>query len=259
MRTPARAAVTGLALLAACLEWSPHQLPTDESERDLNRKAVERIVATPVDRLRFAVVGDTQRSFDHAEDVVEALNRRDDIQFVVQMGDFANVGLWLEFREMNEIFSRLDVPYLVVVGVHDLFSNGRAIYEEMFGPRDFAFTHGRVRFVVFDDNSGRHEGGVPDVAWIEAALAPSSDHDRALAFSHVPLGHGGVDAALSPLVEAALAEGGVEISFHSHAHRFEIFERGGLTFVIADSVDHRSYVVVSQGEDGAFDLEKVDF
>jgi hypothetical protein len=108
-----------VAILSGCLEYSPHQLPTDPDEQDLNRKGVERIVSRPVDRLLFAVIGDTQRGFDEAEDVVDAINRRDDIQFVVQIGDFTNVGLWLEYRLMNEIFARLRVPYLVGAAPRD--------------------------------------------------------------------------------------------------------------------------------------------
>jgi 3',5'-cyclic AMP phosphodiesterase CpdA len=251
-----------LALLAVaaagCLEYSPHQLPTDEDERDLNRKAVERILSRPVAGLRFAVVGDTQRSFDETERAVEAINRRDDVQFVVQVGDFTNVGLWLEFRLMNEIFSRLRVPYLVVMGNHDLFGNGRAIYEAMFGPTDFAFTHGRVRFVLFDSVIA-DDGSAPDVAWVAAQLAPSAGHDRALTFSHVAPGEVGFDPALTaPLLEAMVG-GGVDLSMHGHLHRYRPFERGGVRMVIADSVDHLSYLVVSQRADGGFDFEKVDF
>jgi hypothetical protein len=82
-----------LAALAGCLEYSPHQLPTNSDEKDLNRKAVERIVARPVDRLRFAAVGDTQRNFDDAKALVDAINRRDDVQFVIQLGDFTNYAL----------------------------------------------------------------------------------------------------------------------------------------------------------------------
>ena len=79
---------------------------------------------------------------------------------------------------MNEIFARLHVPYLVVVGIHDLIGNGDAIYASMFGPTDFAFTHARVRFVVFDSNSTAHERRtVPDVAWVAEQLAPGPDHD----------------------------------------------------------------------------------
>lgn len=256
-------AVAWMWLLAAagCLEYSPHQLATGEDEQELNRKAVERILAGPAGPLRFAVVGDTQRSFEDAQDAVDALNRRGDVQFVVQVGDFTNVGLWLEYRLMNEIFARLRVPYLVVVGIHDLFGNGRAIYRSMFGPTDFAFTHARTRFVFFDSNSRAHGGGgVPDVGWVAAQLAPGPDHDRALAFAHVAPGQGGAfdETLAQPLIEV-LARGGVDLSLHAHAHRYEAYERGGVRFVLADSVDHRSYLVVSQRPDGGFGFEKVEF
>lgn len=248
--------------VAACLEYSPHQLPTDEGEQDLNRKALARILGQPVERLRFAVVGDTQRGFDEAEEAVASMNARDDVQFVVQVGDFTNVGIWFEWRQMNDIFSRLDVPYLVVVGNHDWFSNGGAIYREMFGPTDFAFTHNRVRFVVFDSASVSHgfDGTVPDVAWVAEQLAPSPDHDRAVALAHIAPGGGSLfdDRLTAPLL-AALAAGGVDLSIHGHAHKFEFYERDGVRILVADSVEHRSYLVVSQRADGGFDFEKVDF
>lgn len=252
----------GLVLAAACLEYSPHQLPTDPDEQDLNRKAVERIVSRPVERLCFAVVGDTQRAFEEAEDLVAALNGRDDVQFVVQLGDFTNLAVWLEFRLMNDVFARLRVPYLVVVGFHDLYGNGGAIFEAMFGPTDFAFTHGRARFVLFDSNSYPHgyDGTVPDVPWIEAALAPDAGHDRAFAFSHIAPGGGEHfdDRLTEPLLKV-LATGGVELSFHGHAHLFDSYERDGVRIVIADSIEHRSFVLVSQRADGGFDFERVEF
>jgi len=254
--------VLALVVLAGCLEYSPHQLPTDESERDLNRKALERILAQPDAPIRFAVVGDTQRGFDEAEDAIRAINRRDDVQFVVQVGDFTNVGIWLEFRRMNEIFARLDVPYLVLIGNHDWFSNGGAIYREMFGPTDFAFTHRRVRFVMFDSNSVSHDfdGTVPDVAWVAEQLAPSTGHDRSLALAHIAPGGGSLfDGSLTAPLLAVLAQAGVDLSIHGHQHSFETYEREGVRFVIADHVSRRSYLVVSQRADGGFDFEKVDF
>jgi 3',5'-cyclic AMP phosphodiesterase CpdA len=251
-----------VAILAGCLEYSPHQLPTDPDEQDLNRKGVERIVSRPVERLLFAVIGDTQRGFDEAEDAIEAINGRDDIQFVVQIGDFTNVGLWLEYRLMNETFARLRVPYLVVVGIHDLLGNGGAIYASMFGPTNFAFTHGRVRFVMYDSNSRYYDfdGTVPDVAWVAEQLAPSPEHDRALAFAHIAPGQGlDFDDALTAPLLAILASGGVDLSIHGHAHRYDAYERAGVRIVLADSVEHDSYLLVSQRPDGGFDFEKVDF
>jgi 3',5'-cyclic AMP phosphodiesterase CpdA len=261
MRLRTRPALLGLAL-AACLEYSPHALPTEDSERGLNGRAIERILAQPAGPLRFAVVGDTQRSFDEAEDAVASLNARDDLRFVVQIGDFTNVGLLFEFQEMNEIFARLRVPYLVVIGNHDHFSNGEAIYREMFGAKDFAFTVGRVRLAFYCSNSVSHgfDGSTPDVAGLAAMLAPSPDHDRAVAFAHIAPGGGELfDDALTGPMQKALADGRVSLSLHGHAHRYEEFDRDGLRFAIADAVDHRSYLVVSERADGGFDVEKVDF
>jgi 3',5'-cyclic-AMP phosphodiesterase len=264
--SPARRGAAWLVSLLTCgslgcLEYSPHQLPTDESERDLNRKAVEAIRSQPVERLRFAVVGDTQRFFVDSADVVDAINARDDVQFVVQIGDFAHVGILLEFRLMKEIFDRLRVPYLVTVGYHEHLGNGRAIYEEMFGSRDFAFDQARTRLVFFDSNSASHDfdGTVPAMEWLAARLAPSPDHDRAIAFSHVPAGAPDFDGRLTAPFDDLMAGSNVELAFHGHAHRYLTYERLGVRVVVVDAVNHRSFVLVTQRPDGGFEYEKVEF
>lgn len=250
------------AFLSGCFEYSPHQLPVDPEERELNARAVARILAGPAAPMRFAVLGDSQRGFDEAAEAVDLINRRGDCLFVVQLGDFTNLGVGFEFRAMHRILSGLDVPYLVVIGLHDLFGNGGDIYRAMFGPTDFAFTHGRVRFVLFDSNSSWYgfDGTVPDVGWVAAQLAPDADHDVALAFSHVAPGQGAdFDPRLVEPLLAVLARGGVDLSIHGHAHRYEAYERGGIRIVLADSLEHRSYLVVTQRPDGGFDFERVDF
>jgi predicted phosphodiesterase len=260
---PRATALTLAALLAGCLQYSPHALPTDSSELDLNQKAVARLQAEPpAGPLRFAVVGDTQRSFDASEEAIESINQRDDVQFVFQVGDFTNVGLLLEFQIMNGLFSRLRVPYLVVVGNHDHFSNGDAIYRAMFGPKNFTFTLGRVRFVVFDSNSVSHDfdGTVPDLDWVAEALAPSADHDVAVTLAHIAPGNGPLfdDRLTAPLL-ALLTSAGVPLSLHGHAHRFIDEVREGVRYVTADASLHRSYVVVTQQPDGRFEIERVGF
>jgi len=256
-------ALAAVGMLAGCLEYSPHALPTDPSEQDLNAKAVARLLAEPPpERLCFAVVGDTQRAFDASEDAVESLLRRTDVQFVFQVGDFTNVGLLLEFQIMNRIFSRLTVPYVVVVGNHDHFSNGDAIYQAMFGPKSFTFTRGRVRFVVFDSNSVSHgfDGTVPDLAWVGGALAPSPDHDVAITVAHIAPGGGPLfDDRLTAPLRALLASAGVPLSLHGHAHRFIDEVHDGVRYVTADSSIHRNYVVVTQRADGRFEIEQVGY
>jgi 3',5'-cyclic AMP phosphodiesterase CpdA len=256
--------ITGLALLAAasCFEYSPHAIVLDGSERGLHEKALARLRATPApETVRFAVVGDTQTAFDEAEDAVAHLNARRDIDFVVQIGDFTHFGILEEFRRMNEIFEALRVPYFVVIGNHDHLGNGEDIYERMFGPSHLAFTFGRTRFVLFDSNSREFgfDGTVPDLAWVEAQLAPDATHDTAVLLSHVPPATGDFDSKLVARYDALLGVPTPSCSFHGHEHRFRFDEREGTPLYVADSVDRRSYLVAEVDPAGEFVVERVFF
>lgn len=252
-----------LVLATGCLEYSPHAIDLDPSERDLHRKAVERLHAIPPPEagFRFAVVGDTQLAFDEAEDAVEHLNARDDLAFVVQGGDFTNFGLLPEFRLMNDIFARLRVPYFVVIGIHDHLGNADDIYDRMFGARDFSFTFGRTRFVFFDSNSLEFgfSGTVPDVGWLAAQLDPDGSFDGAVLVSHVAPMHADFDPALrEPYVALLQAQSSV-VSFHAHEHRYRFDDTTGTPMYLADSVNHRSYLVATVVAGGAFEVERVFF
>lgn len=256
-----RPEVVALAL-AGCLEYSPHAPPTDPEHRDVHAKALARLAATPAPTpLRFAVVGDTQRAFDEAEDAVSLLNGRDDLAFVVQMGDFTHYGIAPEFVQMNDLFLRLRVPYFVVIGAHEHLGNGRDIYARMFGTRELAFTYGRTRFLLFDSNSRElgFGGAVPDLRWLEAQLADDGTYDLAVFFSHVVPGSSDFDPALEEPYLALLRGAGPVLSFHAHEHRFEFEERDGVPIYVADAVDHRSILVVTVHDGGAFEVERVHF
>jgi hypothetical protein len=253
---------TAVMLIAACLEYSPHVLPSEERHRDVNHKSIARLMAAPPpERLRFAVVGDTQTAFDEAERVVEALSRRGDLAFVVQIGDFTELGLAPEYERMNDIFRRLPVPYLVVIGNHDHLGNGEDLYERMFGPQDFAFTWARTRFVFLDTNSieEAYDGTVPDLATLAVNLAPSPDHDRAFVFAHVEPESSDFDSRLRDGFRALLRDGRAVASFHGHEHRFETYVREGIPYFIATHLNDREYLLVSEGDDGGFDVERVTF
>jgi Icc protein len=251
-----------LAGSAGCLQYSPHEIRLDADERDLHEKAVAALVARPPPApLRFAVVGDTQRLFTDAEETVRALNARDDLAFVVQVGDFTHWGLADEFEVMNRIFSELRVPYFVVVGIHDLLGTGRIMYEEMFGPVNFAFTYGGLRVVLLDSNSREYgfDGRVPDLEWLAAALAQPPDPEHAVVVSHIPPDNPDFDPDLSAGYFDALREGGATLSLHGHAHVFRTVQEEGVQVVVADDVGGRSYLVVTAAEDGSFAFEEVKF
>jgi 3',5'-cyclic AMP phosphodiesterase CpdA len=242
-----------------CLEYSPNATP---DERDLHRKAAERLQSQqPPEVLRFAVVGDTQGDFDEAEEIVGLLRRRDDLSLVIQLGDFTHLGLAPEYQLMHDIFRRLPVPYFVVIGAHEYFANGWHIYSRMFGPKDFAFTFARTRFILFDSNSVEFafDGTVPDLAFVAAQLAPSPDHDRAFLFSHADPLSPDWDDRLRETYFALLRDAGVEASFHAHSHEPGEFERDGVHYFVAGAVDKRTYLVVTAPPDGPAQIERFFF
>ena len=88
------------------IEYHPYDLDID-GETDVNRRNIERIETATFgkEEIRFAVISDTQRWYDETEDAVEALNQRDDLDFVLHTGDMSDFGLKLEFEKQRDILS----------------------------------------------------------------------------------------------------------------------------------------------------------
>jgi hypothetical protein len=51
----------------------------------------------------------------------------------------------------------------------------------------------------------------------------------------------------------------VSLTINAHGHLFDQREEDGLTFVAADSADHRNYLLVTVLPGGAFEIERVFF
>lgn len=268
------AAVTRLLLLVlatipiACemIKFSPHQDDLPSSAIQVNKKSLERLQATPAgETLEIAFVTDTQNFYDESQEFVDALNARDDVDFVVHGGDITAFGIVQEFEWMHEIFSRLDVPYFAVIGNHDLRANGGEIYEQVYGKKNFAFVYGRTKFVFADTNSRDYNfnGEVPDLEWLRDELEPSDDYDRAIVIAHVPPDHKDFDPELEAAFADILEESGqVPISLYGHKHSYEVKRPyGDVIYLVTGSVAKRQYtlVTISNAEDDAVKYETVEF
>ena len=100
------------------IEYHPYDLDID-GETDVNRRNIERIETATYgkEEIRFAVISDTQRWYDETEDAVEALNQRDDLDFVLHTGDMSDFGLKLEFECSARYSARKISPLLPVTCV----------------------------------------------------------------------------------------------------------------------------------------------
>ncbi len=243
--------------LASCLEYSPNALPTADAERDLNRKAITRLQAQPrgaADAIRFAVVGDVHYSYDELGDAVDRLNAMEGVDFVVQIGDLTDVGTIQEYRLAKGRFDALRVPYLVVLGNHDMLGRGDEIFDRMFGMRDGTFEYRAARFLMIDTNS-REYGfgeGVPRLASLAAALHVDEGAASApplaaptFLFAHVPPTSSDFDPDQLPQFLGLLQQGRVTGAFYGHEHSCREGYEGGVPWWIVDAVARRTLLVVA--------------
>jgi len=184
----------------SCIEYSPYEVNPASDERDLNIKNVQKIQQIPQkDTFIFVFAGDAQRRYDEASDLVDKVNTDSEIDFVCFAGDWTDFGLQFEYTKMNSIVKNLSVPYLVVIGNHDLLYNGAAIYDEMFGEQlDFFFDFYGFRFVFINTNSREYgfNGVVPNVAWLNTVLGDTTSYERVIVIMHVPPGDVDFDNSL---------------------------------------------------------------
>ncbi|RTQ48628.1 metallophosphoesterase [Hymenobacter gummosus] len=260
-------------LIAGCdlLEFSPNETRAPKEYRDLTRKNLEALQARPNptggDTVRFVFIGDSQRFYEEAEAFVQSVNRQRNIAFVAISGDISDFGLIRELRWVHDRLKHLDVPYLTVVGNHDLVANGREAYQRVYGPLNYSFEYGSTRFVFVDTNGREYgfNGRVPDVPWLQQTLAaPAPGIRRQVVMSHVPPHDEDFDKQLETSYVQTLSGPNtppVAFELNGHKHDFGIGQpyENGLTFINSYSFEKRQYVVLTVWGEKEFKLDTVQY
>jgi 3',5'-cyclic AMP phosphodiesterase CpdA len=258
-----------LLALGGCgwLEFSPNQTYVPAADRHLTTQNLARLMSQPKaasDTLRFVFVGDCQRFYDEAEDFVTSVNRQRNIDFVVIAGDISDFGLVREMRWMHHRLQKLKVPYLTVIGNHDELGNGRAVYENVFGPLNYSFVYGGTKFICLDTNGREYgfQGQVPDLGWLGRQLADTAGSRRSIVLCHVPPTDSDFDPALTTPY-ARTIHSSSQLVFHlaGHIHRFtnEKPFQDGVPYLTAYNFKKRRYNILSVWGRRQFRLETVAY
>ena len=143
-------------LLSGCgmIDYHPYDVRIS-GETEVNAHNIERIEANCQGKttIRFVTMGDSQRWYDETEDFVKEINKRNDIDFVIHGGDMSDFGLTKEFLWQRDIMNGLNVPYVTLIGNHDCLGTGAETYKAVFGPTNFSFIAGNVKFVCLNTNA----------------------------------------------------------------------------------------------------------
>ena len=233
-------------------EYSPNQKFNRSTETAVNASEISELPSKPTGAtIRIAVSGDTQRSYKQSEDFVALINARNDIDFVVLNGDISDFGLLLEFDGIYKIYNQLKVPFISVIGNHDLVANGSDVYKRMFGDLNFTFKYAGIKFVCHDTNGREYDfnGSTPNMQWLRNNLKLETGVDRLLALSHVPTTDGDFDPKLAtPYQDLLNQTPGLIASIHSHQHQPEItqYQNGkGIPFIITNAIVNRAFTLIT--------------
>jgi Icc protein len=246
-------------------EYSPNQKFNSSTPTNVNAREIGNLSnKTAGSTIKIAVSGDTQRSYKESADFVDLINTRNDIDFVVLNGDISDFGLLLEFNGIYKIYDRLNVPFISVIGNHDLVANGSDVYKRMFGELNFTFNYGGIKFVCHDTNGREYDfkGTVPNMNWLKSNLKLDPGTTGMVAFSHVPPTDDDFDPKLVTPYENLLNQTpGVLASVHSHQHQPGVirYQNGqGIPFIITNAIIKRAFTLITINN-GQITAQEINF
>lgn len=209
-------------LMNSC-QYSPWETDIDCQDKfSTNLAELETIESSMAgNAFGIAMITDIHVDLTDAVNVVERIKQRDDVAFVLVLGDITDYGLAAEFEWVCKALTKLDVPRFYVIGNHDSISFGKEIFRENFAPYDYAFSFKGVKFILYNDNAFEFSG-VPDYAFLEEAAAIQPDETRrlTLAVAHVPPVKDAHTEEEAAFLRQFLFEQGIDLTLHGHLHEF---------------------------------------
>lgn len=253
-------------VLVSCedlFDYSPYQIDFEGENKGVNATNLDRLLRTDQsDTITIAFTGDSHNYLDELGYFVDKVNTLPNIDFVIHVGDIADFGLPKQYLWGNGYLLKLEVPYMVLIGNHDLVGNGLEAYKEMFGDLDFSFVYQDIKFVFLNTNSLEfaYNGNVPNLDWLSQQLLPSEDFSKAVVVFHMPPGIGFDPELELGFYQTLSAHNNVIMSVHGHQHHHEVYypTADSIPFVNVYGVEHRMMTLIKIYQD-KIDVENEAF
>jgi len=105
--------------------------------------------------------------------------------FAVNSGDLAYDGDVTKYRLTLQVADKLKIPMVTAIGNHDIRSNGRKAYREVWGPFTYSFSVGNAYYIMLDDANEKRVDPA-QMKWFEAELKKSLPYNYCFVDMHVP-------------------------------------------------------------------------
>ena len=257
-----------VTLLTSCeyFEYHPYDIPHRNSGyHKINDRNMERIAALnqEKDTIRFAFMGDTQRFYDETEKFVKHLNRRTDVDFVIHGGDITDFGMTKEYKWVHDIMKKLTVPYVAIVGNHDLVGHGKEVYDDIYGDFNFSFIFRKTRFIMLNTNALEFDYStpVPDFDYMLKFVTDTAGVDQTIVAMHAtPYGEQFNNNSIMMFNYIIERYKNPLFCLHTHSHRLMVndFFNNGIIYYGCDAMEGRSYMLFTVTK-GSYEYEVISF
>ena len=254
-------------LLSSCdkvFDIHPYDVKID-GETGINAKQmaiIENKFANK-DTLRVAFISDTHLWLADAKDQVADVNKRN-VDFVVHCGDLTDTATNKEFEWSRDILKGLNCPFVALIGNHDFLGTGDQTYEVMYGPLDFSFIAGRVKFLCLNTNATEYDylAAIPNFDWMEEEMKTDSVlFDRTIIIMHAPPYSDQFNNNVCKAFRRYLDFfPGLMCCVYGHNHNDTVIEfyNDGLVFYGIDCAEDRNYRIFTITPDG-YEVEQIFF
>jgi len=239
-------------------EYSVYQANVKTKQKNTTAKNLELLENTKSESqdFKFAFITDVHYFYNNLRTVINDINNKDDISFVIFGGDIADQALLKEYEIFYEIMQNLNKPYFTVIGNHDYNSNGSIIYREMFGDYNYSFEFNNNKFILFDDIIWESNKD-PDFDWLSKALTDNTAFKQSFVFAHIPtVVSEDLSVDMRETYKSILIENNVSLSVHGHTHSY-FYEEGEVDFLIVPALKKPTYGVIGVKGD-SFNIEIIE-
>jgi len=257
-------ALIGITILfTACdkiFEFSPYEANVNTEFKNTTKKKLQLIkdIQLNSDIFSFAFVTDNHYYYDNLRTVIDDINKKDDILFVIFGGDIADHALLKEYEIFYNTMKNLDKPYLTVIGNHDYRSNGEIIYKQMFGDYNYSFEFNHYKFILFDDVVWESNKN-PDFDWLSTQLTDNALFKQVFVIAHLPPFTSQFDSDMEQTYTTLIQENNVQLSIHGHAHRYSYGKvyNDSVNYLIVPCLKKPTYCIINV-HNKSFDIELIE-
>jgi Icc-related predicted phosphoesterase len=245
-------ALIGIILLfVTCdkvFEYSPYEANVSNEYKNTTVKNLQLIknIQTTSDTFKFAFITDNHYQYTNLKTVIDDINRKDDIVFVILGGDIAHEGLRKEYMIFYNIMETLHKPYLTAIGNHDYLSNGEVVYQQMFGVNNYSFVFNDNKFVIFDDVVWESDMK-PDFIWLSTQLTDNSLFKQVFVIAHIPPFSDQFDSEMEQTYKTLMQENNVQLSIHGHVHSYSFgkYYEDSVDYLTCPNLKNPTYCIIN--------------